>query len=350
MYTPNAGAYPNQPPTLPTLPTYTPRDPWGITPNVSKYQSPDYATIAKFGQRTPQELQAMNSVSALARLISGQGSGLYNVGSPAYAEALNYYKQLLSGNKQAVTAAIAPNAQAVNEIYKGAANSAAAGPLRGGAREQQSAELERQRAGQIAGLPQQAIQNAAAQAGSLGLSGAQAGSQQEQAGAGLYGQLASAEQQNRQQAISQSQNQQQIGLNATLGAANLTLQDLVQSGRLGLDEYQAMVGNNLALGKLTLDQYLGQGNLNIQQQQLALKLKELDQQNSAAKGGLFGKLFGALLPFLTGGKGGGGTSPSGDTYDLNGGYSPSTTTGYGDTLPPSYNNSDYADFTNIYGS
>jgi hypothetical protein len=216
--------------------------------------------------------------------------------------------------------------------------------------------MERQRAGQIAGLPQQAIQNAASQAGSLGLAGAQAGSQQEQAGAGLYGNLAQAEQSNRGQAISQAQNQQQIGLNATLGAANLTLQDLVQSGQLGLAEYQAMVGNNLALGKLTLDQYLGQGNLNIQQQQLALKQKELDQQNSAAKGGLFGKLFGSLLPFLQNLGGGKGNASNSGLYDYNPGESgnesnpnfmgpPSPQDG-----PPAPTNNPYPNFTNIYGS
>jgi len=318
------------PPAPFTLSPYQPRGPWGITPDVSQFMSPNWANIAAFGQRTPQEMQALNSVSGLARLISGQGSNLYNVGSPAYQQALAYYQRLLGGDHAAITEAVAPEGEALAEVYKGAGKSLEAGPLRGGARDLATAELGRQKAGQIAAIAPAARQAAASQAGQLGLAGATAGTSAEQAGAGLYNQVVGSEQQNRQAAQTQSLNQQNLGLQASLGAAKLTLDDLVQSGQLGVAEYRAMTEGQLGAGRLTLDQYLGQGNLSLRQQELAQRIKEYQAQQQQAQAGIWGKILGSLLPFLKSGGGapggpGGGSSPGGAGA---GGYG----YGYGDTF------------------
>ncbi len=328
------------PPPLPTLAAYQPRGPWGITPNISSFLHPDYGQIARLGQRTPMEASSLQSVSDLARLISGQGGGLYNIGSPAYTQALAYYQRLLGGDKAAMTEAVAPEAQALSEVYKGAGNSLEAGPLRGGARETATAELGRQKTGQIAGLIPQARQAAAGAAGQLGLAGATAGTSAETAGASLYNQVVGNEQANRQTAISQSLAQQNLGAQTTLGAARLTLDDLVQSGQLGLQEYQALTAGQLGLGRLTLDQYLGQGNLSLRQQELAQRIKEYQNQQSQQQGSMWGKILGGLLGLFgnmnnNSGKGGGSRGPTTgsdnfntqDTYDD---YGYDNNYGYGD--------------------
>jgi hypothetical protein len=287
-------------PAPPTLPPYTPREPFGVTPDVSRFMRPNWKWIEGFKERDPGELAALQSVSDIARLITGQGGGLFNVGSPAYTQALNYYRRLLGGARPAITEAIAPEAQAITDIYKGAERSLEAGPLRGGAREAAGAELARARTGAIAGLPAQARQAAAQAAGGLGLSGAQAGLAAEQAGAGLFGQVLGAEQANRLAAIQAAQAQQGLGLEAALGAARLTLDDLVRSGQLGLEEYRIMTGNNLALGRLTLDQYLGTQDLSLRQKELALREKELQKQRSQQKWGILGSILGTGLSFIPG--------------------------------------------------
>lgn len=341
-YNPNASPYGTVPPAPFTLTPYQPRGPWGVTPNVSQFMTPNWANIAAFGQRTPQEAAALQSVSGLARLISGQGSNLYNVGSPAYQQALAYYQRLLGGDHAAITEAVAPEGEAVSEVYKGAGKSLEAGPLRGGAKDLATAELSRQKTGQIAAIAPAARQAAAGAAGQLGLAGATAGTSAEQAGAGLYGQVVGAEQGNRQAAQAQSLNQQNLGLQASLGAAKLTLDDLVQSGQLGVAEYRAMTEGQLGAGRLTLDQYLGQGNLSLRQQELAQRVKEWQTQQSQNQAGIFGKIFGALLPFLSGGGGGGGGGGRGIG---SGGALPGTSTSYNYT-PGTYDPSNpYSDYS-----
>ena len=288
-------------PALPELPPFTPRGPFGVTPNVGRFTRPNWSWIDRFSERTPQETASLQSVSDIARLITGQGSGLYDVGAPAYSQAINYYRRLLGGSREAITEAVAPQGQAIADIYKGAERSLKAGPLRGGARELASGELSREKTGAIAGLPAQAREAAAAAAGGLGLAGAQAGVGAEQAGAGLYGNIAEMEQANRFGGIGAAQAQQGLGLQAALGAARLTLDDLVQSGQLGLEEYRIMTGNNLALGRLTLDQYLGEQNLNLRQRELAMRERDGRDAKTAAKWRLVGQIVGGVAGFFIGG-------------------------------------------------
>ncbi len=111
------------------------------------------------------------SQSALAKLMAQQSSSSYNLGSPAYGHALNYYSTLLNGNKAAVSQAIAPQVGQLSDTYRGAQRGLEQSGVQGPGRDYALGELNRQRAGQIGQLSVGVQPNAAASLGQLGLSG-----------------------------------------------------------------------------------------------------------------------------------------------------------------------------------
>jgi hypothetical protein len=103
-------------------------------------------------QRSPEELDALTANTALARQSATQGSQLFSRSMPAVGNALNYYQTLLSGNRAARTAAMAPEAESVANAYEGANQAINRGYVRGGVRDTALAENARAKAGQIARL------------------------------------------------------------------------------------------------------------------------------------------------------------------------------------------------------
>ena len=103
-------------------------------------------------QRSPEEIDALTANTALARQAATQGSQLFGRAMPAVGNALNYYQTLLSGNRAARTAAMAPEAESVASAYEGANQAINRGYVRGGVRDTALAENARAKAGQIARL------------------------------------------------------------------------------------------------------------------------------------------------------------------------------------------------------
>lgn len=96
------------------------------------------------------------------------GTGLMKQGRPMIADAGNYYKTLLHGNRAAMGLATAAPRASITDSYRGAARNLDQSGIRGAAKDVHAGELNRQRAGQIAGLTT-GVQPAAAEAlGNLG--------------------------------------------------------------------------------------------------------------------------------------------------------------------------------------
>lgn len=108
-----------------------------------------------------------------------QGTGLAQQGQGTLGAAGSYYKNIL-GSRTAATHALAPEMSSALDFYKGG-QGRIQNTMRGGARDVASAELERQKVGQLANMLPTARANAAQGATAVG--GAQTG-----AGSALIGQ------------------------------------------------------------------------------------------------------------------------------------------------------------------
>lgn len=112
--------------------------------------------------------------------MQGAGFGTTQAGLNTLQPAINFYQQLLSGNPAATTAALAPTANTLSNVYSGAVNQAGAGMPAGGYRAATLAGLPQAQAAQV-GNAAVGLQNTAAQGlGQLGgevagIGGTQAG-------------------------------------------------------------------------------------------------------------------------------------------------------------------------------
>jgi hypothetical protein len=296
----------------------------GGTTDFREYATPNQSVLKAYSQLSPEEIQNRQNVSDIARLLGAQGSDLYNVASPLYRQAANYYGGILSGNKAAIAQTIAPEAEALAEMNAAEQKSIENSSLRGGARDMALAESGRSGAGRISALVPQARKDAAAAASGIGLQGMGLGTQQEGAAASTYGTLAGMGQQDRQFAINaEMQNRfaaagldiqsKQLQLNAMLGMRGLDLQQMGMelNSRLqsrGLD-LQEMLGMN----SLNLQRELGLAGIKLSTQQVDLLKQQMQNEASAARGSSWASAGNLLITglgmILPGGKSsGGGTS------------------------------------------
>lgn len=149
-------------------------------------------------EKTPQETAAFDANTKLATQQAQQGNEMFQTAMPGVKNSLNYYNTLLSGNRAARTAAVAPEAESVASAYDGANKAIGRGYVQGGQRDQAVAENARSKAGQIARLTT-GVRPMAANA-IAGISGSILPGAAQRAGtaSNIYGQQANSEMLNRQ--------------------------------------------------------------------------------------------------------------------------------------------------------
>lgn len=103
-------------------------------------------------KRSPEELAALKGAQGVAGTASGVAGSLLRQSKPYIEKPANYYQQLLGGNRAAMTQAVAPGIASATDVYRGAERNLDRTGVRGAARDVASADLGRQRAGQIASL------------------------------------------------------------------------------------------------------------------------------------------------------------------------------------------------------
>lgn len=124
----------------------------GASVGSSLYASHAANSAAKnAAKRTPEELALIRSQTGLADQQRKQGASLFANAMPGINQSLNYYRTLLSGDRAAQTAAVAPEAETIGQAYSGADRAVRRG-LTGGERDQALADNARARSGQIAHL------------------------------------------------------------------------------------------------------------------------------------------------------------------------------------------------------
>lgn len=131
-------------------------------------------------QRSAEEQTALSGAQGIAGNMSAQGQELVRQGQANQSPAANFYRTLLQGSRGSMNQAVAAPTAAISDVYSGAERNLEHSGVRGAAREVASADLGRQRAGQISGLIT-GVQPAAAQ----GL--AQIGGQQTSQGVSAQG-------------------------------------------------------------------------------------------------------------------------------------------------------------------
>src|SRR5215831_4078086 len=119
-------------------------------------------------QRSPEEQQALNSAQSTGQQLLQQGQRFSQLGLPAIQSGMNYWDTLLRGNRAMMSQATAGARGSITDTYRGAMNSLEHSNVRGAARDQATEELNRDRAGKIAGLTTGVQPEAAQQLSSLG--------------------------------------------------------------------------------------------------------------------------------------------------------------------------------------
>lgn len=170
---------------------------------------------ARAGQQDANAASAplIGAQTSLAQQQQRQGAQQFNFGFPLLQRSASYYGSLLNGNRASVTSTLAPTVSQINQTYSGASrNLDRMAP--GAGRDEARAELDRQRAGQVGGLPLQARQGAAASLMGLGESAVGGGTGALGSASSIYGQLIGANQTqqniNNQQDYQLGQNLSQI--------------------------------------------------------------------------------------------------------------------------------------------
>ena len=103
-------------------------------------------------QRSPEELAALSGAQQAAGSLQRTGQSLVEGGMNLQRPAGSYYQTLLSGNRAAMAGATAAPRAAITDVYRGAERGLERGGVRGAAKDVATADLNRQRASQIAGL------------------------------------------------------------------------------------------------------------------------------------------------------------------------------------------------------
>lgn len=273
------------------------------------YSTPNSALIAQYSQPSADELRNRQGVSDMARLMSGEGAGLYNVSNPTFARANQYYANILSGDKGAVSQALAPEIGAISDITSGRQKAIESGSLRGGARDAALSAAGQEGASSMANLVPGARANAAQAGGALSLAGIQAGSQNLNAAGSMYSGLAgmgqqdrqfgiSAEMQNRFQAAGLDQQDKQLKLQAMLGMRGLDLQQMQLAVNEKLQSRGLDLQEMLGMSSLQLQRELGLAGINLSQQQVDLMKQKMADEAEAAKGAAWADLGGLFLTGL----------------------------------------------------
>jgi hypothetical protein len=154
-------------------------------------------------QRTPEEQLALRGAQGIAGQAGQAGMGLLQEGRPWMGQAGQYYQTLLRGNRGAMNQAVAPYAAQITDAYRGAARNLQQSGVRGAARDVAKADLNRQRASQIAGLVTGMQPGAAEALGRLGTSNLQAATPLIGHAGNIYGNLLNQGALNRQYAREQ---------------------------------------------------------------------------------------------------------------------------------------------------
>lgn len=149
------------------------------------------------------EKSLMNEQIATARQARGQGSTLFNAGMPLLNQASSYYRALLSGNRGALTQALAPEIGAITDVYRGAEKGLERSGVRGAQRDMAEAEIGRERAGRIAGLVPALRPQAAQSLGQLGQFATGQGTATTSGAGSLYGSILSGQRDDRRHADEQ---------------------------------------------------------------------------------------------------------------------------------------------------
>jgi hypothetical protein len=149
--------------------------------------------------RSPEEMRALTGAQGAADASMGAGKdvlgqskdllgkagSLTTQGKQWLEQPANYYQTLLSGNRAAMQGAVAPATAQITGNYRGAAQGLSG--LRGASKDAATADLNRQRVSQIAGLSTGVQSGAAGALGALGQAGLNAASPLYGAGASLAG-------------------------------------------------------------------------------------------------------------------------------------------------------------------
>lgn len=245
-----------------------------------------------------EEKQMYDAITKLAQLLSGQSQNLFNVGFPAYTEAINYYRTLLGkGGRAAAQSAVAPSAEGLVQNYAGVKSAIGAGYLRGGAKDYALAEADRAQAGDVAHLVQGVQPTAANALVTGGLSGTQAGQAGEAQSASISGGLLSTQVQNRQFETSLKEQIRQFDISI---AQQKELADKARAAGLQAAAMQA----DLARQQLELQRQEFEKQLAFQQQQSVVQQKQFQGQQSTGTGLAIGSM---LVTLLLKGKGGSGS-------------------------------------------
>src|ERR1700746_2848380 len=153
---------------------------------------------------------AINLQQGNAGQLIPQGQNLLGMGSQAYQPVLNYWSSLLSGNRGAMTSALAPEIGLINQGYNTAAQTSPTPPPRGGPRADILSNMPFQRQGAITNLFQTLRPQAAQGLAGLGQSLTGAGSNVlGQATNALYGSTGAGNSCLQQQAALRNQAMQQ---------------------------------------------------------------------------------------------------------------------------------------------
>lgn len=135
-----------------------------------------------------QQQPLMQSATDLAKQQAGQGRQLFNFGMPLLERSAGYYGSLLSGNRASVQRTLAPTIAQMTDVYTGAERNLSR-MTPGAGRDEAIANLNKQRAGAIGGLPFQARQGAADALTNIGSSATGGGVNATGSAGGLYGGL-----------------------------------------------------------------------------------------------------------------------------------------------------------------
>ena len=117
---------------------------------------------------TPMEQNVLAKDQATQNLQYGTGQNLIGMGTGAVQQPLNYWANILSGNKGLATSALAPDISRIGQGYQQAASTSAALMPRGGPRADVLANMPFQQQRDVSTLFQQARPQAASQLGQLG--------------------------------------------------------------------------------------------------------------------------------------------------------------------------------------
>ena len=156
----------------------------------------NYFGAKKASQPGKVEEGAQRTQTGAANQLTEQGSQLSGFGMPKLQQAGNYFSTLAGGNRAATTQALAPETEQINALYGGTQRTLQRF-LKGPDRDYQMGELTRQRTGALGSLFSGARERGVSGLVSLGQYGTSQGAQLTQGAAGIAGDVARGQQQNR---------------------------------------------------------------------------------------------------------------------------------------------------------